>query len=339
MKPIKIIKIFAAISFAIIYIFFASALKTTPYAWIFTRIFGLISILLLFTVVLLGELRLIGYHRFFKFHHFLGISTFYIILLHFISAIFEKFKWGKNLSIIDYLGTNFSDIWMIALSIGAIAFYLIILIGITSTYSVMRKIGYRKWKLTHFVSYIILLFAFFHSIILGTDFKHSGYSIIVFPVSTFIFTLLLSLLALRIGKIKFDTRKKTAGLLLIILPWSASLAYFSTRLNIYAEELDILNKQNFEIIYQIEDLTNANANIEKINSQIRAEIDNFKKMSATLSQKIKNYKSVVTETPIILPIPEPEPIIEPEIQTQPPEPYNNIENDDRYEQEYEYEDD
>lgn len=239
-KLIKILKVTGGILFAIAYILFSSSIKSTEYIWIFTRVFGMVSIILLFAVVLIGEFRLLGYHRFFKFHHFLGITTFYVVMLHFVSAIFDKFKWGKTLGIVDYLGTNFSDKWMIALSVGALAFYLIVLIGVTSAYSVMRKIGYRKWKLTHFLSYLTLIFAFGHSIVLGTDFNHSGFKLVVFPAAIFIFTMLLGLLCLRILKVKFDTAKKMAAFLVLVFIISSSSAYGFTRLKQSIEEAAVI---------------------------------------------------------------------------------------------------
>ncbi|MFA7685555.1 MAG: ferric reductase-like transmembrane domain-containing protein [Candidatus Gracilibacteria bacterium] len=299
----------------------------------------MVSIGLLFLATFLGELRLLGYHRFFKFHHFLGMTTFYIVLLHFVSAIFEKFKWGKNLTITDYLGTNFSDKWMIALSIGSIAFYLIIIIGATSAYSVMRKIGYKRWKLIHFLSYLTLGFVFWHSIFLGTEFNHSDFKLYYFIVTVFIFSALLGLLTLRIAKVKFDTTHKKLGFAILIVIISGLITYSSVRVKTYAEELALLSSHDSEVFSQIEELTNSNAEIENLNLQLQEQIDKIKELSGTTSVAIGKAKSMGIQTTIDQPqakptseeVPEELPIVktlDPIIE----EPINHTEDDDRYEE-------
>ncbi|MFA6992506.1 MAG: ferric reductase-like transmembrane domain-containing protein [Candidatus Gracilibacteria bacterium] len=342
MKMRRVITGIIGILFGIAYIIFSSAIQNTEYIWILTRIFGMVSILSLFIVVFLGELRLLGVNKFFKYHHFLGITTFYLVFLHFVSAIFEKYQWGKNLSFVDYLGTNFSDKWMIFLSIGSIAFYLMILIAVTSAYPVMAKIGYKKWRLTHYLTYLTLLFAFAHSIILGTEFNHSDFKIFFFGLTAFVFSVLIMLFVLRTGKIKLNNR--VAGFLVMILMISGGMAYASTKLKLYSDDVGLLSQQSKSLTLQVEDVEYLTGLI----SEQQARINEFRKMAANISAMIvKARASASITTPEIAapePVPVPQIVPEPEELDQIINNNNNNEDDDRYEQEYdddeyEYDDD
>jgi DMSO/TMAO reductase YedYZ heme-binding membrane subunit len=298
MKTRKILTALAGILFGFGYIVFSSSIQNTEYIWYLTRIFGMVSILALFIVIFLGELKLLGVNKFQKFHHIFGIATFYFISLHVISAIFEKYQWGKGLSLVDYLGTNFSNKWMVLMSIGAMAFYMILMVSATSMYSVMAKIGYKRWKLTHYLSYMALMFAYIHSVMLGTEFNHIDMQNVYFAVTTFIFVMLMVLLAFRIGKVKLADKGRMIGLLLMVLLVSGGVTYASLGLKTYSEEVDLLSKQKGSVPLQLSDLEKTKADLTDLIAKEQAQIDDFKNMSANTSAMINRARVAVAPTQV-----------------------------------------
>lgn len=189
------------IPFLIGYIIFSSMISTTQWSWYLTRVFGLVSFIFLFVTIILGELRLLSFvkadFKLFKYHIPISIFTMFLVLLHFISAVFDKFMWGKNLVFSDYLGFSFSDKWLTLLSLGMIAFYLLILVGMTSMRKSIIFMGFKRWKLVHFFSYVSFIFAYIHTVNLGTDIKTSAISFLIKPAMMFCFWLVIALVLVR----------------------------------------------------------------------------------------------------------------------------------------------
>ena len=184
------------------FILLSSAIKTSPWIWYLTRAFGLLSFLALFATIALGELRLLampkGKFKLFKYHKPLAVYTLLLVLLHAIAAMFDKYKWGIGLKVTDYLGYHFSDKWLTLLSLGMLGFYLLILVGMTSMKPAMRNLGFKRWKLIHLLSYLSFVFAYIHTVNLGTDVKSSAISPIVHPAVQFSFWAIIALLVVRV---------------------------------------------------------------------------------------------------------------------------------------------
>jgi DMSO/TMAO reductase YedYZ heme-binding membrane subunit len=170
---------------AIIFLGFFFSIKDTENIWIMTRFFGIMSYIFLFTTILLGELRLLtkikGDFLLFRFHTPVAIFSLYLVFLHFASALIDNFKWGKSVTFLQYLGFSFSDKWLIFLSLGTLAFYLMIIVAVTSARKSIQIIGFKKWKIVHYLSYFSLIIAYIHSMNLGTDLKHSSLAVILVP--------------------------------------------------------------------------------------------------------------------------------------------------------------
>jgi len=190
------------IPFMIAFIILSNSIKTTEYIWLQTRIFGLIAFFALFLTVVIGEMRLLSKIKanfiLFKYHVPIAIFSTVIVLMHFISAVFDKFKWGKTLVFTQFLGFSFSDKWLVLLSLGTLAFYFMLIVGITSPKGMIQRIGYKKWKLIHYLSYVAFLFAYIHSINLGTDIKSAEVGFILKPIFIIMFLFVLALLITRI---------------------------------------------------------------------------------------------------------------------------------------------
>jgi DMSO/TMAO reductase YedYZ heme-binding membrane subunit len=177
--------IIAGIISAVIYTIFAQSIKDQEMIWLLTRIFGLIAFVCLLITILLGEMRLLSFIKadfvLFRFHTPMAISSTYLILLHFISALSDKYMWGINLSFTQFFGFSFSDKWLTFLSLGTLAFYLILIVAFTSAKKSIQFLGFKKWKLVHYLSYISFVIVYIHAMNLGTDIKHSAVSGIIAP--------------------------------------------------------------------------------------------------------------------------------------------------------------
>ena len=113
MEKKTIFLIFAGILTTILYIILSYSVKDTKTIWIMTRLFGLLAYVFLFITILLGELRLLswikGSFTLFRFHTPAAIFSTYLVLLHFIAALADNFKWGKTVTFVQYLGFSYSD--------------------------------------------------------------------------------------------------------------------------------------------------------------------------------------------------------------------------------------
>lgn len=189
----------------LIFIVVSLSLKDTQTIWHMTRILGLMSFLFLFLTVLIGELRLIYLEKsdfsLFRFHKPAAIIALSLVMTHFITALFDNYKWGKSLAFIQYLGFSFSDKWLVALSLGTLAFYIMAIVAVTSAKKSIQFIKFKRWKILHYLSYASFIIAYIHSINLGTDLK-DGSLAGFFLLPSFIAALLIvtSVLIIRILK-------------------------------------------------------------------------------------------------------------------------------------------
>jgi predicted ferric reductase len=216
-----------------IFAFFSVLIQNTEWIWFLTRAMGLLSYVFLFLSMVLGELRLLmkGKGDFwpFRYHHVVSVFSLFLILGHFIAAFADNYMWGKNLRFTQYLGLSFSDKWLTFLSLGVIAFYLLVLVGITFPRRGGYSIGYSKWRLVHYLSYIAFFIAYIHAVNLGTDIKTSPLHTILSPLIVFSFILVLGLFITRIINIfnlfsDLTEVAMAAVLFILLLSASASLA-------------------------------------------------------------------------------------------------------------------
>jgi DMSO/TMAO reductase YedYZ heme-binding membrane subunit len=290
MKLHKILFIILGIIFGIMYIVLANSIKSTAIIWIATRALGIVAYFLLFALITLGELKLLGFTRLFKFHCTLGIITFYIAFLHGVSAVFEKFKWGKNLNLTDYLGFNFSDKWLAFMSLGTLAFYIIIFVSATSSSSAIKGLGFRKWKIIHYASYISLVAVFLHSTFIGTDLKTSEFRVILFPVIIFMFSFVIGLYIIRLIKNFFPDKNDLIFAILSMAVICASTAYFSNSVRISNESYSNLLNDKEKIIMDISALMERNDYLASYLNYLNSEIKNIQNSSDSIQSSIYQAK-------------------------------------------------
>jgi hypothetical protein len=272
-----------AIILAIIFIAESLAIKDTKYIWLQTRTFGLLSFLGVFLTIALGEMRLIrkscGGFGTFKHHKKIAIASAALVFIHMVSAIADNYKWGKQLSFVQYLGFTFTDKWMFWLSLGTLSFYLILIVAGLSQTKIIQKLTFKKWKLTHYLSYGAFVIAYIHAINLGTDIKISALSPYLYPLIQLMFLLTIALLITRmlcshsIFSDKTETNLATVFFLLLLI---LSLSIAS----------QIEKRQQY-----ISDLTN---NI----SEAQDAITTYEKKITKISTEISNIRSDLVKTPI-----------------------------------------
>jgi methionine sulfoxide reductase heme-binding subunit len=273
MQSKNILTIAAAVFGVIAYALFAYAVKDSSIIWLMTRILGLISYALLFASISLGEIKLItkGSNNFtiFKHHHAISIASVVFVLAHFIAAFMDNYKWGRQLTAVQYLGFSYTDIWVTFLSIGTLSFYVMVLIALSSANSAMRALGFGKWRMIHVLGYIAYIMAYIHSVNLGTDLKTSSVAPVIAPAVFLSFALTLGLLAARVlnGMHAFSDSGEAfmaAAFITLLIILASSLASLVARnmelesdayarLRMEAESVDL--QQQYNVILQNDTIT------------------------------------------------------------------------------------
>jgi len=290
MKLRNILLSILGILLAILYLIIANSAKNTELIWVLTRTFGLLAFLSLFFLVLIGELKLLGAISTFKIHCPAGILTLAIAFLHFLSAVFDKFKWGKNLNFSDYLGFSFSDKWLTLLSLGTLAFYLIILISITSSNKGIKKLGFKNWKISHYFSYAVFVLVFIHSLLLGTNLKTSPLRNFIFPIYIFMSVFLVFLFILRLLR-KYIAEKDLFVLIIIGILLTASVTYFANGTRLYNENKAMQTNQ--ELLSEITALETQNEYYLNYSEYLIQEINKHQNNSIELSKNLSSSAPII----------------------------------------------
>ena len=151
--------------------------------WYLVRASGLVAALCLFILTLSGIGMITG--STFKFlepitawatHSALGITLAISVLVHIFTLLLDHYI-GFNLrGILVPFATNYQSVTLfdqhlgsLYVAMGIIAFYLLLLIIITSLTIIGSKA--RLWKSVHFLTYAVVVLVFFHSLYSGTDLK------------------------------------------------------------------------------------------------------------------------------------------------------------------------
>jgi len=198
------ILVFAGVAAMVAYVILSSLVSDTALIWYQTRLFGLLSYLVLFAAMVLGELRLVSEKKTdipdFRYHKPLAIFALYLVLLHFVSSFMDEYKWGRQLNLFDYTGFSFGNSWLVFLSFGTLGLYLMLIISATSASKAVQWMGFGRWKVVHYLSYVLFVIAYLHSVNLGTDVKSSVLSTVVAPFMELSFLMVLGLFTVRVLK-------------------------------------------------------------------------------------------------------------------------------------------
>lgn len=153
----------------------------TSWPWYVTRGSGLVAAAALVILLLSGIGQVTGYSFTFldpitawATHRALGIAFGLAVVVHLVSLLFDHFVpftiWQLLvpwLSPYKPLTIGNVQLGSFYVALGVLAFYLVVIVIITSLLWVEKK-PY-LWKLIHLLSYLIILFVFVHALYLGTD--------------------------------------------------------------------------------------------------------------------------------------------------------------------------
>lgn len=153
----------------------------TSWPWYLVRGSGIIAAIMLVILILSGAGLVTG-HTFkilepitaWASHRAIGIVFGISISLHIIGLLFDKFipfnifeilvPWLSNYKPVTLFGLHLGSLYV---ALGVLAFYTTTLIVITSLLWIEKK-PY-LWKITHLLSYMVMVFVFIHALYLGTD--------------------------------------------------------------------------------------------------------------------------------------------------------------------------
>lgn len=99
------------------------------------------------------------------FHEFLSLLALVFATLHALTLHFDqylKFTWGQIL--VPFLATSYRPV---ALGLGQVAFYLIT--AIVLSFYVRRRIGNKRWRTLHYVTFVTYGLVLIHAVAAGTD--------------------------------------------------------------------------------------------------------------------------------------------------------------------------
>jgi DMSO/TMAO reductase YedYZ heme-binding membrane subunit len=146
-------------------------------SWYLVRGLGLVAYLFLALSVLVALMRKISPAKFsFLINRHCDIAYLAIIFsfLHLINNLWDKYEWSLELK--DLFWVDFSSQTRIMLSLGVIAFYLMLLVVMTSiSPKIMQFLKYKKWHFVHLFSYGLYIFVVIHAFFLGTDLDFAGW--------------------------------------------------------------------------------------------------------------------------------------------------------------------
>jgi hypothetical protein len=107
-------------------------------------------------------------------HRALGIALALAIMVHVGFLLVDKFvafsltdilvPWASGYRPVTIAGFHLGSLWV---ALGILAFYGLMVIVATSLLIIDRS--RRIWRLIHYLSYAVMMFAFLHALYLGTD--------------------------------------------------------------------------------------------------------------------------------------------------------------------------
>ena len=139
--------------------------------WYLTRGAGIVALVLLSAVIVLGVATSLGWTserwpRFFSqsLHRDLSLFCLLLIVVHVVTTIMDGFAPIGFLDAVIPFRSPYRPLW---LGFGALAFDLFVILGITS--ALRYRIGYRTWKVIHWLAYACWPVAVLHGLGTGTD--------------------------------------------------------------------------------------------------------------------------------------------------------------------------
>lgn len=147
---------------------FAATLSAT---WILTRGSGVVSLLLLSATLVLGIVDVTRWRarslpRFVidALHRNVALLAVAFVAVHVFTTVIDKFVAISLVDAVVPFAGSYKTLW---LGLGAIGFDL--LLALIATGLLRQRIGYRAWRLTHWLAYACWPVAMLHAVGMGTD--------------------------------------------------------------------------------------------------------------------------------------------------------------------------
>ncbi len=144
--------------------------------WYLTRGTGTVSLVLLSVTVVLGVLDVERFTaprwpRFVvdRVHRDVSLLAMALLVVHIVTSVLDSFAPISLLDAVIPLHSSYRPLW---LGLGAVAFDLMIAVWLTSM--LRRRIGYRSWRIVHWLAYACWPVAVLHSLGTGSD-AHSAW--------------------------------------------------------------------------------------------------------------------------------------------------------------------
>ncbi len=165
--------------------------------WYITRAAGIVAAISLIALMLSGIGLITGLT--FKFlepltawatHRAIAMAFGVSVVIHIVALLFDKFvpftiaqaliPYASQYRTVTIAGHHLGSLYV---ALGIFAVYGILAIILTSLLWIDKRP--RIWKLFHFLSYLVMIFVFFHALYLGTDLAHGIFRIlwIIFGVA------------------------------------------------------------------------------------------------------------------------------------------------------------
>jgi predicted ferric reductase len=143
--------------------------------WYLTRASGAVSLILLTLAVVLGiaaiaRLRRPGLPRFVVdgVHRSVSLLALVFLLVHIVTAVLDSFAPIALVNAVIPFTGSYRPLW---LGLGALAFDLLLAVTITSV--LRRRVGYRAWRAVHWLAYVMWPIALLHGFGTGSDVKQT----------------------------------------------------------------------------------------------------------------------------------------------------------------------
>jgi methionine sulfoxide reductase heme-binding subunit len=148
----------------------ADALKANP-LWFATRACGTVALILLTVSVVIGvaSARRYAPHRIGRFevaatHRNVSVLALAFLTVHIVTAIADAYVPLGWISVVIPFASPYRTLWV---GLGTVAFDLLLAVALTS--AVRQRLGVRRWKTVHYLTYAAWPTAVFHATWTGTD--------------------------------------------------------------------------------------------------------------------------------------------------------------------------
>ncbi len=128
--------------------------------------------------LLLGLLLSVGYNptrqwprrrlKLFTFHNWTGYLAFAAVVLHAGALLFAS---DPHFRVVDVLAPIYSPVQPTSNTLGALGFYLVALVVLTSLKRMRSALGRHRWKAIHYTTYASAAVFFIHGIIADPELK------------------------------------------------------------------------------------------------------------------------------------------------------------------------